>query len=82
MQTIVVDNGTGVVKVGFQSEDEPKVVLPNIVGRDKSSGDVLYAGDEALAKKNLDFSYPMEHGAVVDWEDMEKVFKKHYWASK
>ncbi|XP_031568355.1 actin-like [Actinia tenebrosa] len=75
MQTLIVDNGTGLVKLGFQSEDDPKIVLPNIVGRDKSSGDVFYAGDEAIGKKNLDLSYPMEHGAVVDWEDMEKYWK-------
>merc|ERR1719162_1271675 len=34
-------------------------------------------GEEALAKKGvLSISYPVEHGVVKDWSDMEKVW--HY----
>jgi actin-related protein len=74
MQNIIVDNGTGIFKAGIQGDDDPRVSLPNIVGRAKSSVDEFYAGDEAIAKKKgLDLSYPMQHGAVTDWDDMEKV---------
>lgn len=30
---VVIDNGSGLCKVGFAGEDYPKSVLPSIVGR-------------------------------------------------
>jgi actin, other eukaryote len=34
-QTIVIDNGSGVVKAGFSGEDAPRAIFPSIVGRPK-----------------------------------------------
>ncbi|KAK3739398.1 hypothetical protein QZH41_018444 [Actinostola sp. cb2023] len=73
MQNIIVDNGTGIFKAGIAGDDKPRVVLQNVVG--KSAGSELY-GNEAIGKRNeLNLSYPMEHGAVTNWEDMEKFWK-------
>ena len=36
-----------------------------------------YIGDEAQAKRGvLSLRYPMDHGVVTNWEDMEKIW--HY----
>ena len=34
-QTVIIDNGSGMVKAGFAGEDAPRAVFPSIVGRPK-----------------------------------------------
>jgi actin-related protein len=54
-QTIIIDNGSGMVKAGFAGEDAPRAVFPAIVGRPKHSSAMQgvqqkseYIGDEAM----------------------------------
>ena len=78
---LVVDDGSSMCKAGFAGEDAPRAVFPSIVGRPRhrrSCGMVekdSYVGDEAQTKKSvLHLKYPIEHGIVTDWEDMEKIW--------
>lgn len=82
--TVIIDNGSGHVKAGIAGDEAPSAVFPAIVGRPKH-GSIMpggdqkdyFMGEEALAKKGvLSISYPLEHGIVKDWSDMEKVW--HY----
>jgi len=81
-EDIVCDNGSGMVKAGFAGDDTPKVVFPSIIGRPKHKNTMvgmdskdLYIGDEAQAKRGvLKLTYPIEHGIVTNWEDMEKIW--------
>merc|ERR1712048_502730 len=74
--------GSGMVKAGFAGDDTPKVVFPSIIGRPKHKNTMvgmdskdLYIGDEAQAKRGvLKLTYPIEHGIVTNWEDMEKIW--------
>lgn len=81
--TVVIDNGSGHVKAGLAGQDDkPSVVFPALVGRPKHDnampGCVVkehFMGEEALARKGvLSLTYPLEHGVVRNWEDMEKVW--------
>jgi actin-related protein len=86
-QTLVVDNGSGVVKAGFSGEDAPRAVFPSIVGRPKNISVIVgvetkdeYLGDEAQQKRGiLKISYPIEHGVVKDWDDMEKIWNHTFY---
>lgn len=81
---IVCDNGSGTVKAGFAGDDAPKAVFPSIVGRPRSRAVMVgmehkdvYVGDETQSKRGvLTLNYPVRHGIVTNWEDMEKVW--HY----
>jgi actin-related protein len=87
VQPIIIDNGSGLVKAGFAGDDHPKTVFPSIVGRSKQKGAMpgmeapdYYVGDEAQTKRGiLNLKYPIEHGVICNWSDMEKVWDNTFF---
>ncbi|OSX75554.1 hypothetical protein BU14_0231s0007 [Porphyra umbilicalis] len=79
---VVIDNGSGRCKAGIAGEDSPKSVFPAVIGTPKAKSIMVgtgskdvYVGDAAMARRGvLVIKYPLEHGIVTNWGDMEKIW--------
>ncbi|KAK9693415.1 actin [Popillia japonica] len=85
-QPVVIDNGSGVIKAGFAGDQIPKCRFPNYIGVPKHvrvmagglEGDVFIGPTAEEHRGLLTIKYPMEHGIVTDWNDMEKIWTYIY----
>ena len=83
---IVLDNGSGTIRAGFAGEDLPKCYFPSFVGRPKHlrvlagalEGDVFIGQRAQELRGLLKIRYPLEHGIVTDWDDMERIWQFVY----
>lgn len=81
-RAVVLDNGSGMCKVGFAGDDVPSSSFPVLVGVPRLESAMIrigqkdhYVGDEAQKMRGiLKLRFPMEHGIVTNWEDMERVW--------
>eukprot|EP01125_Pyxidicula_operculata_P017825 TRINITY_DN6292_c0_g1_i2.p1 TRINITY_DN6292_c0_g1~~TRINITY_DN6292_c0_g1_i2.p1 ORF type:complete len:375 (-),score=58.68 TRINITY_DN6292_c0_g1_i2:89-1213(-) len=87
VEAIVMDNGSGMCKAGFAGNEYPRAVFPSIVGRPRYK-DVMvgmglkqtYIGDEAQSHRGmLSLKYPVEHGIVTNWDDMERIWHHAFY---
>ncbi|RKP10874.1 actin-related protein [Thamnocephalis sphaerospora] len=85
-QPVVIDNGSGTIKAGFAGEEQPKCFFPSYVGRPKHQRIMANAveGDNFIGRRVeelrglLKIKYPLEHGIVTDWDDMERIWQHVY----
>ena len=83
---LVLDNGSGTIRAGFAGSDLPAVHFPSYVGRPKHTrvlagaleGDVFIGPRAQELRGLLKIRYPLEHGIVTDWDDMEKIWTYIY----
>ncbi|MEZ4452633.1 MAG: actin family protein [Nannocystaceae bacterium] len=78
---IVIDNGSDTLKVGFADETSPRAILPAVVGHPRTTGILIgakktYYGAEAIARRGaLTLRRPIERGLVVEWSDLEALWR-------
>lgn len=89
-QPVVIDNGTGVMKAGFAGEESVKCTFPSYVGRTKhlrvmagaldgAADSDTFVGLKAEEHRGiLTLKYPMAHGVVEHWDDMETIWRHVY----
>lgn len=76
----------GTIRAGFAGQDLPKCFFPSYVGRPKHvrvlagalEGDVFIGSKAQELRGLLKIRYPLEHGIVTDWEDMELIWQHVY----
>ncbi|XP_062607055.1 actin-3-like [Saccostrea cucullata] len=84
---LVFDNGTAMFKAGFAGEDIPKAVFPCTVGYPKNEKMKVwlnlkdsFVGDNAQRSRGiLALKYPIEHGIVTNWDNMEKIWHHTFY---
>ena len=81
---LVVDNESGMCVAGFAGDDTPRAVFPSVVGWPKlatSHQDIKsYVGSETQNMQSvLTLKYPIEHGIVTNWDDMEKIWHHTFY---
>jgi actin len=87
VQTLGIDNTPGMEKAGFAGDETPRSVFPSIFGRPKyvwvvAGGQIkdIYVGDEACVRfLILILKYPIEHGIITNWDDMEKLWHHTFY---
>jgi len=87
IQTLVIDAGSGICKAGFSGDETPRSIFPSVVGRPKYKHQLFkslekdfYVGDDACSKAGvLYLKYPIEHGIVNNWDDMEKIWHHTFY---
>jgi actin len=75
------------VKAGFSGDDAPRSVFPSIIGRPRnemamqgSAKKEYFIGDDAQARRGIcTIRYPIEHGVVTNWDDMEKIWHHTFY---
>ncbi|PRT53294.1 Actin-related protein 3 [Wickerhamiella sorbophila] len=82
---VVMDNGTGLTKLGFAGNDSPSFVFPTAIATSgggvsnrRSTMPNYVIGDEAIAKadgSNYALSYPIRHGMIENWDQMERFWE-------
>ncbi len=80
---VVLDLGTGYLKVGLSTSTLPDFMLPNCVGRPilrsdegfakQKLKDIMICDEITPVRQYLDLTLPVEHGIVKNWEDEQLV---------
>ncbi len=79
---IIIDNGSGMTKMGLGGETMPRAVFPTLVGKPRVTGGMPalgrkseYIGEEAMSKKGiLTLEFPVENGIVKNWDAILSVW--------
>lgn len=78
---VIIVCDSDMIYAGIAGDDAPRATFPAIVGRPKMPGIRVgmdnkdtYVGEEAKAKQGvLSLKYPIEHGIIVNWDNMENI---------
>jgi len=78
-KTVVIDNGGGLIKAGFASEESPRVTAPNCTAKIKNALQTLVAEETEAAVRNssqLLYLRPCDRGYLVNWPCESEVWRR------
>ncbi|XP_067841012.1 uncharacterized protein [Heptranchias perlo] len=84
---IVIDTGSGLMKAGFANQELPTTIFPTVIGRPKyenvcsgrNQQDVYVGHDAQHMRGVLSLHYPLEHGIVTNWDEIEKIWHHTFY---
>lgn len=83
-KTVVIDNGSGTMKVGFSGDDAPVSVFPSVVGRREkktaagAEQDFTVGADVYDNMMEYTINRPIERGVISNWGDIEILWKNAF----
>lgn len=83
-KTVVIDNGSGMMKVGFAGDDAPASVFPSVVGRREkktaagTEQEVSVGADVYENMMEFTINRPIERSVVSNWDDAEILWKNAF----
>mmetsp|Transcript_10718 Transcript_10718/g.15671 ORF Transcript_10718/g.15671 Transcript_10718/m.15671 type:complete len:432 (+) Transcript_10718:125-1420(+) len=89
LPAVVLDNGTGLTKMGYAGGIQPQYTIPTCIGlphkaKQKQSEGIqdldFYIGEEAQ-KRSRDYAinFPIDKGVVENWDNMEKLWQRCFF---
>ena len=87
-KSIVIDNGSGMVKAGFAGEDHPSAVFSSIIGYPLYTNQMFFfynsnpyfIGDDAQRMRGVcKIKYPIANGIIEDFDDMKKIWTHTFY---
>ncbi|XP_072912500.1 uncharacterized protein [Hemitrygon akajei] len=84
---LVLDTGSGLMKAGFADQELPTTIFPTVIGRPKyesvcngrNQRDVYIGHDAQHLRGVLSLHYPLEHGIVTNWEEIEQIWHHTFY---
>ncbi|XP_065922836.1 actin-like [Magallana gigas] len=87
---LVIDNGSGMCKVGFAGDEAPRAVFPSIVGHPRKNANFKHPvtgkplgiciGSDAQERRGmLTLTYPIKRGIVDKWDDMKEIWNHVFY---
>eukprot|EP00761_Pharyngomonas_kirbyi_P000577 gb/GECH01000577.1/.p1 GENE.gb/GECH01000577.1/~~gb/GECH01000577.1/.p1 ORF type:complete len:375 (+),score=76.20 gb/GECH01000577.1/:1-1125(+) len=84
---IVLDSGSGMLKIGYAGDNTPLAEVHSVIGRPKYDKTMMglgekefYVGVEAQFRRGaLSLRHPVEHGVVTDWDDMQRLLHDAFY---
>ena len=68
---MIIDNGSGICKLGLAGQKEPQCTLHTVVGGQQAA---VKVGEDAWNDRGiLNLEWPIERGIITNWDSMEKV---------
>ena len=71
---IVLDNGGHTIKIGFASDEEPILVMPNCIGRARKGSKSKYVGESVRDLTDYTIFRPSRRGIVLDYEMQKDIW--------
>ena len=91
-RAVVIDNGSGYSKVGYAGNVRPDYVFPTaIAAADEGASEIggsardglrdldFCVGDLAVGSTRHSVNYPVKHGLIENWTNMERVWQRCFF---
>lgn len=85
---VVMDNGTGLTKMGYAGMSAPQYTIPTCIGlphKSKRQSEGIqdldfFIGDEAQSRsRDYAINFPIDKGVVENWDNMEKLWQRSFF---
>ena len=75
--TIVIDSGSGSIKIGYAGEENPEIKDSNLIGKTKENKNFI-GRNVIITEEKLNINYPIKRGKVENWDSLEHIWSYHF----